>query len=119
LRRFYYRLASTLKRTGSTTVRFMCTVTFTRITAGPFLSSADSGNRRFHPEHQQTSLLKADFDPEKNSADCEYQEGSVEKHPHNNLLNLRKFFLRDRTVSIVELNKNGPQMLDKGTPGPC
>ena len=37
-------LARTLKRTGSTTVRFMCTITFTRITAAGIMAIGMPGS---------------------------------------------------------------------------
>jgi hypothetical protein len=36
------------------------------------------------------------------------------KDGYNSFLNLRKFFLKDRTVFLVELNKNASQKRDKG-----
>jgi hypothetical protein len=56
--RFYYRLARALKRTGSTSARFMCTVTFTCITTPgtlaiglPGSGTRVTGNNRAESKH--------------------------------------------------------------------
>jgi hypothetical protein len=55
--RFYYRLARALKRTGSSIVKFMCTITFTTAAGIMAIGLAGSGTRVAGSNEAESNIL--------------------------------------------------------------